>query len=315
MPLAWQWDQQRETNAALVLAKSNFAATQNELTMRQMELLRSNESAADLDNSLANARLAAMHRAEIEQKFAIWKEQMRARLLAVDYQWPEDLSFIRIPKAILPQLEVHQPVTPPGALKQAARELLGLTPTERQVAEEALHNHFAAMDSLMEASRYETNHANLTSVPGEALASQVWGVPALGGEVKRREEELQLALRADLGEERWPMVARQLEASGTDTLRRILNLDAGETGQELAVWIHERDGKLVAGYGWGEKNSSFISGGLALSLFLPNAEFPAGAGSVEDYLQVRQLATTLTQPALEWIRQQAETRLEKKSGP
>ena len=314
-PLVWQWQQQSEARHALALAKSNFAATQAQLAVRQSELLHLTESATKLAESLANFRLAAARRAETEQKFTTWKEQVRARLLAADYQWPEDLPFIRIPKAILPQLNVERPVTPPGSFSQPARELLGLSPTERRAAEEALHNHFAAMDSLMEASRYETNSAKFTSIPRETLASQVWGVPALGDEVKQRADELQSALRADLGEERWPMVARQMESSSSDSLQRILNLDAGEKGQELAVWIQERDGNLVAGFGWGEKGMSFSSSGLALSLFLPNAEIPVGAGTVEDYLVTRPMAATLSQPALEWIRRQAETRLGTKGNP
>jgi len=314
-PLIWQWQQHGEARNALAVVKSKYAVTQDELTFRQSELLRLTESATKLDDSLASSRLAAARRAETEQKFAAWKERVRARLLAADYQWPEDLPFIRIPKAIVPQLDVERPVTPPGSLSQAARELLGLTPTERQGAEEALHNNFASMDSLMEASRYETNHASLASVPREALASQVWGVPALGDVVKQSTAELQSALRADLGEERWPMVERQFESSGSDSLRRILNLDAGEKGQELAVWIHERNGNLVAGYGWGERSTSFSSDGMALSLFVPGAKFSDSEASIEDFLLSRQIATTLTQPALEWIRQQAETRLGTKSNP
>ena len=315
VPLVWQWHQQGEAKDALAVAKSKYAATQDEFTVRQAELLRLIDSATKLDDSLANARLAGARRAETEQKFTAWKAQTRARLLAADYHWPEDLPFIRIPKAIVPQLNVERPVAPPGVLSQAARELLGLTPNERQVAEAALQNYFSALDRLMEASRYETNRPSLVSIPRESLASQVWGVPALGDVVKQSAEELQSALRADLGEERWPMVAQQLESSDSDSLRSILNLDAGEKGQELAVWIQEWDGNLVAGYGWSEKNSSFSSSGLALSLFLPNAQLPPGAGSVEDYLATRQLATTLNQPALEWIRQQAEARLGTKGNP
>jgi hypothetical protein len=137
-------------------------------------------------------------------------------------------------------------------------------------------------------------------------------LPALGDEVKQRSEELQTALKFVLGEERWPLVAEQLKSTGTDTLRGILSLDAGEKGQELAVWIQERDGKLEAALSWGEPNSSFNQSGLALSLFLPNTEFPISGASVEDFMSVRQLPVTLTRPAMDWIHQQAENRLGKK---
>jgi hypothetical protein len=111
------------------------------------------------------------------------------------------------------------------------------------------------------------------------------------------------------------LVADDLTSSGTDTLRRILNLDAGEKGQEIAAWVQEQNGKLVAGYGWGERSSMFTSGGLALELFLPGAELPAGIRPVEDDLNGRGLPETLTRPVMEWIRQQAETRLGTKGNP
>jgi RNA polymerase sigma factor (sigma-70 family) len=311
-PIAWQWNERNRTQTELVQVKNQLAAAQSEFSVRQTELLRWNETAARLDDSLFNTRQAADRRAETAQQFAAWKQQVRARLLAADYPWPEDLPFVRIPKTILPQLQVRRPVTPPGTIKQEARELLGLTPNEREQAEAALHHHFAAMDSLMEMNRFETNRTKLVSLPKDSLAGQVWGLPALGDEVKPRAEELQSALKTVLGDERWPLVAEQLESSGTDTLRRILNLDAGEKGQELAVWIQERNGNLVAGYSWGEPNSSSAHSGLALNLFLPDKEFPIRGASVEDYLGIKELPPALTGPALAWIRQQAEARLGKK---
>jgi hypothetical protein len=49
-----------------------------------------------------------------------------------------------------------------------------------------------------------------------------------------------------------------------------------------------------------------------LKFFLPGAQFSPGSGSVEDHMDFRQLSSTLTGPALTWIRQQAEARLGKK---
>jgi len=311
-PVAWQISEQHETQTELARTKTQLATTQNEFGVVETEIQRLTESTAKLDESLANARDAAARRAGTEQKFEAWKKRTRQQLLASDYRWPDDSPFVRIPKKILPQLQVRQPITSPGVIRQEARELLGLTPGEREQAETALQKNFTAMDSLMESNRYETNRATLANIPKNALAGQVWGLPALGDEVSHHSEELQATLRSVLGEERWPLVAEQLKSSGTDTLRRILNLDAGEKGQELAAWIQELDGHLIAGYSWGEQNSSFSQRGLALSLFLPDQEFPIRGASVEDYMNVRQLSAALTRPAMEWIRQQAENRLGKK---
>ncbi len=308
VPALWQWGDQREADTTLAQARAGLAAAQNEFNLQQTELRRLNASAAQLDDSLANVRAAAARGAETEQQFAAWKNRVRARLLAADYQWPDDLPFVRIPKKLVPRLTVRQPVTQPGVLKPEARELLGLSPAECEQAETALHNYFAALDRLMQTNLYETNRERYVNPPAEALASQVWGLPALGDEVKQRSDELQAALKAVLGDERWPLVAEQLRSSGTDTLRRILSLDAVDRGQEIAVWIQDRDGKLVASYGWGDQSTMFSSGGLALNLFLPGADSAAGI-RIEDYFDVRQLPTVLTQPALAWIRQQAEARL------
>jgi RNA polymerase sigma factor (sigma-70 family) len=311
-PVAWQISEQREAQAALAHAKTQLVATQSEFNVVQTEIQRLTESTTQLDDSLAAAREAAARSAETAQKFETWKQRIRGQLLAADYQWPEDSPFVRIPKPMLPQLQVHQPISQPGVIKQETRELLGLTPVEREQAEAALHNHFATMDNLMESNRYETNRTTLANLPKDALAGQVWGLPALGDEVKQREVELQAALKTVLGDERWPLVEEQLKAYGRTELRRILNLDAGERGQELAVWVQEREGKLVAGFSWGEQNSSFSQSGLALSLFAPEKEFPIPGASAEDYLNTRQLSASLSGPALAWLRQQAETRLGKK---
>ncbi len=118
-----------------------------------------------------------------------------------------------------------------------------------------------------------------------------------------------------LGDERWALVAKQLQSTSTDALRCILNLDAGKKGQELAVWIQEQSGQLVVGFGWSDANAAFYQSGLGLNLFLPDQKFSISGASVEDYLEVRPLSPSLTRPALDWIRQQAETRLGKKGGP
>jgi hypothetical protein len=97
-----------------------------------------------------------------------------------------------------------------------------------------------------------------------------------------------------------------------DMLRCNLHLDLEESSQELTVWIAEQNGQLVAGYVWSNQQYSFRSSGLPLKVFLPGVQFPYGEGSVENWMNDLQLSSTLTGPALAWIRQQAEARLGKK---
>ncbi len=312
-PALWEWNEQRNANVALAQVNTRLTATQNEIDLVQTESLRLEQTSQRLENSLSHARTTADQRAELERQFAAWKQQTRARLLAANYQWPDDLPFIRIPKAIVPQLRVRHPISQPGLIKQEARELLGLSPAEREQMEAALQKHFAAMDRLMNQNLYETNKSDYNHPAKGALASQVWGLPPLGEEVKQRADELQSALKTTLGNERWPMIEETLRSSGTESLRQTLNLDAGERGQQLTVWIEERNNQLIVGYGWGTQNSSFSSGGLALSVFTDGTQFPEGM-SQEHYLGFEQLPAALTQPAMAWLRQQAATRLPKKGG-
>jgi len=311
VPVLWQWNEQRDADAQLNQAKAGLAAAQGEFSSLLTEKQRLDESAAHWDKALSTARAAAENREAMDQKFAAWKQRVRARLLAADYQWPDDLPFIRIPKSIVPQLAVRQPVAWPGTVRQEARELLGLSPAEREQMEAALQKHMATMDDLMNSDRFETNRTSRTHIPPDALASQVFGLPALGEAVKQSSDEMQSVLKTTLGNERWSMVQEELSYPGTDNLRSILNLDAGENGQELAVWVGERNGTPVAGYSWGDQITAISSSGLVLKFFLPDAVFPDGR-SVEDQMGVAQLPPALTQPAIEWIRQQAVNRLQKK---
>lgn len=314
VPVAWEWQQQRETRNALAVVNTQLVASQSEFSVIERDVERLQTRVATSDEARAATQAAAELQAARAEQFAAWKSKTRARLLTGDAAWPDDLPFVRIPKSILPELQVYHPVLPPGVIRAEARELLGLTPAEREQAEAALHQHLATMDELMESNRFETNGGQYVQIPQNSVASQVWKLPALGDAVDHSAATLQTALQVVLGEERWPIVGQQLKAFGSDTLRRALNLDAGEKGQELAVWIQEREGELVAGCGWGEAGSMHSSAGVALGLFLPGAQLPEG-GTAEDYLGGRRWATALSRPALAWLREQAEARLPKKGTP
>ncbi len=308
LPVVWKWHQHRQASELLTLAESRLVAAQHDFLILQNEVrqLRNRSDKADAD--LVQQAQAVTHRDDQSRQFEAWKQHIRAELLAADYRWPDDSPFVRIPKSVLPELDVYHAINPPGTIRPEARELLGLSPQERQQIEATLQKYFSALDDLMKSNFYETNHPSIVSIPADALDSRVFGLPALGDAVKQQAEALQTSLQNELGEERWPLVARQLESTGTDTMRRILNLDAGEKGQELAVWISEINGHLRAGYGWGEQGEACSSSGLDLRFFLEGSTLPGG-GTIQDYMNVRQFPAVLSEAAMAWIRQQAQTRL------
>jgi RNA polymerase sigma factor (sigma-70 family) len=305
IPVAWQVSAQRQTEAKLAEVRDQIRAAQREIEWVQTETLRLTEATARLDESLARAREAAARVAETEQKFAAWKESVRARLFASDYTWPEDLPFVRIPKAILPALNVYQPILPPGNIKPAASELLGLTPQEHEQLESSMQQHFAKMEELLASVRYESNQCALIKAPQNTVASRVWGVAPSGAEANTSAAELLAKFQETLGAERWELVDAQLKDSSSDSARRVLNLDAGEQGQEVAAWIRKQNGHLEAGLSWGGQGFTISSGGMALKYFLPDAELPPGMTSLDG--QFNTVSRALMQPALAWLQTQAET--------
>jgi len=161
----------------------------------------------------------------------------------------------------------------------------------------------------MESALFVTNHPQYAWLPKDAVASQIWRLPKLGDEVQQSADEMRNTLQSTLGAERYTLIDEQLKDGGTDTLRRVLNLDASDKEQELSVWIQDQAGKLTVGFGWGAQNTSFSQGGLALSLFLPEGHPEIPDAVVSEMVLTRNLATALTQPALAWLREQAQTRL------
>ena len=111
------------------------------------------------------------------------------------------------------------------------------------------------------------------------------------------------------------MVKAQLEIHGTPSPRQVLNFEADEQTQELAVWLQEKGSNTVVSFGlqvpghWG-----FSSGGVGLELFLPGHPVPDAAppGSTpSDFINAYDLSPALTRRIQDWLEQQAITRLQK----
>jgi RNA polymerase sigma factor (sigma-70 family) len=316
-PTVWQWNSlHRERVAARELDK-RLSSTETELNTLTTEVVRLRQSAARLENRQTESANEQARLADAREKFERWKKQLRERLLAADFRWTDDSPFVRIPKSLLKDLSVDKPISRPGVLSQAAREVLGLTPSEREGIENALHKHFGQMEGLMQSHLYETNSANRLPIPSSALASKILVVPALGDQAKSNSDELQATLRDILGPERWKVVEPYWDQRGTSTLQSVLNLDANETEQEIAAWISQEDGKTVVHSGWAVRYASTTSGGMSLDSFLPGStnhtiSLPNGTTievSPDESLGGQNVPPTIKEPILSWVQQQAEDRL------
>ena len=142
---------------------------------------------------------------------------------AADYGWSDESPFVRIPKAILPELSALikvPPFSPPGVVNPYARELLGLTREERQEIEEMLQR-VAKLQRGEQADVYETE----TPMSGRTTASRLFTAQPpgkVGPEAEQRFAQMPADLRGILGEERWPVVPSRYRTVNCDVLNRLL---------------------------------------------------------------------------------------------
>jgi hypothetical protein len=313
-PVLWQWNEVYKANSTLAQIKTNQVTTQSELLDLQTETDSLLAQSTNLDNTLADGARATDDHANLERRFAAWKQRTRDQLLGSDYQWPDDLPFIRVPKQILPKLSVREQLDSSGRLVQPAAELLGLSPEEHQQADSALNGYFNSMSSLLDASRFETNQPHMTQIPGDSQASQVFEMPALGPTASQAVNQLDAGLQDTLGDQRWQIFSNTMAMNGSPSLRESLNLDAADHGEELSVWIRQINGQYVAGSGWASSESAVSSAGVPLKYFLPGAQLPSGVGNVSEFLDFGRLPGPIAGPALAWIQQQAASRLANQGG-
>ena len=308
LPAGWQYNQLAHARKEVVLLETRVSTTRTELSTTHSEIDRLTERSNRLAVLAATTKETAEQRAAAAKRLAEWKDRLARWLVAADYRWPADSPLVRIPKRALTRLSPDRPVRPPGVLEQSARELLGLTPQERERIEGILRDHFDNVDILLAARTYETNQPSYFRIPASATASAVWVLPAVGQELKTHGDEMLAALEQSLGPERWPLVQKLLEPNGLGTLRWVLNLDAAKQPQEIGAWLRNENRRFLVDYGFSKGSDSMTSGGLALDLFRPG-NHPELALVIHE----SPLTDSLQRRMTAWLQQQAETYLAKES--
>ena len=196
VPVGWQLNERHVAGEEVKRMQTQLLAAQNEGATVQTEIERLRAVAGRLEQSVAQANEAAARAAESVQAFAAWKNKTRGLLTAADYQWSDDSPFVRIPKSVLPQLSElssAEPFSPPGVVQPYARELMGMTPAERQAVEATLHRQFADVERVREAGVYETN----SPLSGRVVAAKAFVVPELGDEVKQQADQMLAEVRGN----------------------------------------------------------------------------------------------------------------------
>ena len=129
---------------------------------------------------------------------------MLGLLSATNYRWPDDLPFVRIPKAAIKQIGPQRGINAQGKLDDWAADLLALTPEERQRAEENLGELTAAMAQLAASRAYETNYMPLRLRYSDWSAHKLKAVavPPLGSQAESLADQTLGQLCQDLGQDR-----------------------------------------------------------------------------------------------------------------
>lgn len=315
LPIAWQLKERHDAGdvakriqAQLLDARTQFAGAQSEL-----ERLRGGSQT--LEQALLQANEAARRAAETAKAFEVWKNGVRTQLVAEDYRWSDESLFARIPKSALPELGAvgrsGEPFCVSSVISPSARELLGLTPREREVVEETLHRHFTDVNAAMAARMSETNKP----LEGRQVAGRVFALPEFDDEFeddKREREERTLAeLRELLGDERWAqMQARENAYSEIGLKGALLRRQDGTSS--LSVWV-DIDESGTPTMGFTTVGNPAAYGSEPLSMFLPEGD-PDRTDGAENFGKGL-LSEAFRQRAIPWLQQQAIARLRKNAKP
>ena len=222
VPVGWQWREHRQAEVAVQRMRAQLLAAQTNGANTRADLDQLRVDSTKLEQSLAQANEAVARAADSAQAFAAWKEETRGLPAAADHGWLDESPFVRISKAILPELGALTkvpPFAPPGVVNPHARELLGLTREERQAIGKILQP-VAEMQRGEKADVYETEGP----VSGRTIVSRVFATQPpgkTGPEAEQRFARMLEDLHDILGDERWPVVPSRYRTVNCDVLNRM----------------------------------------------------------------------------------------------
>jgi len=324
VPVGWKLNEGRVAARELTRVEAQLIAGTNDAANLQSELERLRANVATLDRSLAQANAAEARAAADAQAFADWKQSTRARLLAADYRWDDNSAFVRIPKAVLPELlkdSYAEPYAAPGMVKPFARELLGMTPDEQQAVEAAMQRRFAEVDGKLAPGITETN------LPAEGMfARKSFGVsvPA-DSEFKSFGEQIIAEMGRAVGEERRRLIeARPPQAVQVDRASLSVYVRTNDAGHFMAGGSISFNFRAVRKptFGiigvMGNVYSLNTLAGVAevkLSMFLPDGD-PNQTPGIERFMEDRDFVPHATkQRATIWLQEQAVALFNRKKNP
>jgi hypothetical protein len=211
---------------------SDLAAQEKKATA-EMERLRAESD--KLAVALADATQAQIQAEANNRHLETLKGRLRAMLTDPNYRWPDDLPYIRVPKAQVKKLDLMSKFGRSGELSQAALEFYAITPTEKQAAEKSLGDYWRGTLDLMNAKAYETNVASSSTLNSGRLVKTVF-VPPLGQELKSLVDDTRVRLTEALGEEREQLLFGGWDEGGIQLFWPGNLWKISEESQTFSVW-------------------------------------------------------------------------------
>jgi len=242
-PVVWKWAQVHEAAQQIesFQTKSNELQAEQEQTAGEVERLRA--EAARLEQNQLNAALNQARDEEARRKLLSLKTRSRALLTTDNYRWPDDLPFVRVPRAALASIKVGSGPNSPEKLATKIDQFLDLPPQHREVVGQIFTNYFSGISQFLETSLYETNQSLSLRLPPEA-ESKVFVLLPTGEKIRIAVEQLRTELETTLGGDLWAMVKpEQFEFSHYEQVRLLgYTSYAWDKRQEIAVNIFSNSG-------------------------------------------------------------------------
>jgi len=256
MPLTWQWQ-----------AGARLAREQAEANDRQA---RAGRRVAEIENDLQRVRddlLGAQAAAlEAERQRDLFQARLAGKAPAPHYQWDDNSPLVRVPKAMLAQLNLSAVANRRGEVSGQIKEVLQMSEAETGAVQAAVNRFVAEYDSARAASarRVEPNEEEKRWRPDEEV--RVFEMPDVTAQFKTMRAALFSEIDGALGRERSEFFEKKLQDWMPVEDERYYGLSSGN---RIFPYEHRiRFSPCTYGFpalGWGmSKVGAFVSGPMPI---------------------------------------------------
>jgi hypothetical protein len=237
VPVAWEWNANRVGADRVARARTDLDIAREQQEQVSGELDRLAAESARLDAALLEASNNQARQAEAARKIGALKSRLQGMLNDPDYQWPNDLQYVRVPKAVVKSLDLlHKPpmaFSPSGKLTEPAVEMLGITAQEKGPTEAALANYWRGVNDLTASNAHETSAASAES--GRLTKTVI--IPPLGQPMRDLAQTTRAELAQVLGDNREQLLFGDWDQGGIQLFSPGNLWKIAEEPQTVTAWV------------------------------------------------------------------------------